>query len=76
MEFARGSRRTSRGAGAAVRAGSSSDAQRGASAGASDRGTVAQAYLRMGTPDAEVVDLADELCVGLVVVGSRGLGGP
>jgi nucleotide-binding universal stress UspA family protein len=39
------------------------------------RGTVAQAHLRMGTPDAEVVDLAEELSVGLVVVGSRGLGG-
>jgi nucleotide-binding universal stress UspA family protein len=38
-------------------------------------GTVAQAHLRMGTPDAEVVDLAEELDVGLVVVGSRGLGG-
>src|SRR5215203_857282 len=38
-------------------------------------GTVAQAHLRMGTPAAEVVDLAEELGVGLVVVGSRGLGG-
>jgi nucleotide-binding universal stress UspA family protein len=38
-------------------------------------GTVAQAHLRMGTPDAEVIDLAEELSVGLVVVGSRGLGG-
>ncbi len=38
-------------------------------------GTVAQAHLRMGTPDAKVVDLAEELGVGLVVVGSRGLGG-
>ncbi len=38
-------------------------------------GTVTQAHLRMGTPDAEVVDLAEELGVGLVVVGSRGLGG-
>jgi nucleotide-binding universal stress UspA family protein len=38
-------------------------------------GTVAQAHLRLGTPDAEVVDLAEELGVGLVVVGSRGLGG-
>ncbi len=37
-------------------------------------GTVAQAHLRMGTPDAKVVDLAEELGVGLVVVGSRGLG--
>ena len=38
-------------------------------------GTVAEAYLRMGTPAAEIVDLAEELGVGLVVVGSRGLGG-
>jgi len=38
-------------------------------------GTVAQAHLRMGTPDAEVVDLAEELGVGLIIVGSRGLGG-
>jgi len=38
-------------------------------------GTVAEVYLRMGTPGAEVVDLAEELGVGLVVVGSRGLGG-
>jgi nucleotide-binding universal stress UspA family protein len=38
-------------------------------------GTVAQAHLRMGTPDAEVVNLAEVLGVGLVVVGSRGLGG-
>jgi nucleotide-binding universal stress UspA family protein len=29
----------------------------------------------MGTPAAEVVDLAEELGVGLIVVGSRGLGG-
>ena len=38
-------------------------------------GTVAQAHLRMGTPAAEIVELADELEVGLVVIGSRGLGG-
>jgi nucleotide-binding universal stress UspA family protein len=38
-------------------------------------GTVAQAHLRMGTPAAEIVDLAEELSVGLVVTGSRGLGG-
>src|SRR5215207_789435 len=38
-------------------------------------GTVAQAHLRMGTPAAEIVDLAEELGVGLVVVSSRGLGG-
>ncbi len=37
-------------------------------------GTVAQAHLRMGTAAAEIVDLAEELGIGLVV-GSRGLGG-
>ena len=38
-------------------------------------GTVAQAHLRLGTPAAEIVELAEDLKVGLVVVGSRGLGG-
>jgi nucleotide-binding universal stress UspA family protein len=38
-------------------------------------GTVEQAHLRMGTPAAEIVELAEDLEVGLVVVGSRGLGG-
>ena len=38
-------------------------------------GTVAQAHLRMGRPAAEIVELAEDLEVGLVVVGSRGLGG-
>ena len=38
-------------------------------------GTVTQAHLRMGTPAAEIVELAEDLEVGLVVVGSRGLGG-
>ena len=38
-------------------------------------GTAAQAHLRMGTAAAEIVGLAEELGVGLVVVGSRGLGG-
>ena len=38
-------------------------------------GTVEQAHLRMGTPAAEIVELAKDLEVGLVVVGSRGLGG-
>jgi len=36
---------------------------------------VAQAHLRMGRPDTEVVQLAEELDAGLVAVGSRGLGG-
>jgi len=38
-------------------------------------GTVAQAHLRMGTAAMEITDLAEEMSVGLVVVGSRGLGG-
>ena len=38
-------------------------------------GTVAQAHLRMGTAATEITDLAEEMSVGLVVVGSRGLGG-
>ena len=38
-------------------------------------GTVAQTHLRMGKAATEIVDLAEELGVGLVVVGSRGLGG-
>jgi len=38
-------------------------------------GTVAQAYLRIGAADAEIVDLAEEIGAGLVVMGSRGRGG-
>ena len=38
-------------------------------------GTVAQAHLGLGTPDREIVDLAEQIGVGLVVMGSRGLGG-
>jgi nucleotide-binding universal stress UspA family protein len=38
-------------------------------------GTVAQAHLRVGRADAEIVDLAEEIEAGLVVLGSRGLGG-
>ena len=38
-------------------------------------GTVVQAHLMMGKAAAEIVDLAEELGAGLVVVGSRGLGG-
>ena len=37
-------------------------------------GTVAQAHLRMGTPAEEIVELAEELDAGFVVVGSRGAG--
>jgi nucleotide-binding universal stress UspA family protein len=35
-------------------------------------GTVAQAHLRVGGADAEIVDLAEEIEAGLVVLGSRG----
>ena len=39
-------------------------------------GTVAQAHLRMGEPtDRAIVNLADEIGAGLIVMGSRGLGG-
>jgi nucleotide-binding universal stress UspA family protein len=38
-------------------------------------GEVAGAHARVGYPDAEIVDLAEELEAGLIVMGSRGLGG-
>ena len=38
-------------------------------------GTIAQAHLRMGKAAMEIVDLAEELGAGLVILGSRGLGG-
>ncbi len=38
-------------------------------------GTVAQAHLRTGRPEEEIVVLADELGVGLIGLGSRGQGG-
>jgi nucleotide-binding universal stress UspA family protein len=38
-------------------------------------GTVAQAHLGLGAPDREIVDLAEEIGAGLIVIGSRGLGG-
>ncbi len=38
-------------------------------------GTVAGAHLRMGAVDLEIAALAEELGVGLIVMGSRGLGG-
>jgi nucleotide-binding universal stress UspA family protein len=38
-------------------------------------GEVAQAHARVGSPSVEIVTLAEELEAGLVVVGSRGLGG-
>ena len=38
-------------------------------------GEIAGAHARVGFPDAEIVDLAEELGAGLIVMGSRGLGG-
>ena len=38
-------------------------------------GTIAQAYLRMGKEAEEIVTLGEEIGAGLIVVGSRGLGG-
>ena len=38
-------------------------------------GTVAGTHLRMGAVALEIVALAEELGVGLIVMGSRGLGG-
>jgi len=38
-------------------------------------GTVAQAHLGLGAPNREIVDLAEKLSAGLVVIGSRGRGG-
>jgi nucleotide-binding universal stress UspA family protein len=38
-------------------------------------GTVTQAHLRLGRADEEVVVLAEELGVDLIVMGSRGSGG-
>jgi nucleotide-binding universal stress UspA family protein len=38
-------------------------------------GEVAGAHVRVGFPEADIVDLAEELGAGLIVMGSRGLGG-
>src|SRR4029453_11153216 len=38
-------------------------------------GAVAVAHLRVGAAAAEIVDLAEEIGAGLIVMGSRGLGG-
>ncbi len=38
-------------------------------------GKVAEAHLRMGRPDEQIVSVADEVGAGLLVMGSRGLGG-
>jgi nucleotide-binding universal stress UspA family protein len=37
-------------------------------------GKVAQTHLRSGEPDKEIVRLSEELGVGTIVIGSRGLG--
>jgi nucleotide-binding universal stress UspA family protein len=37
-------------------------------------GKVAQTHLRTGEPDKEIVRLSEELGVGMIVIGSRGLG--
>jgi nucleotide-binding universal stress UspA family protein len=37
-------------------------------------GTVAQAHLRMGKADIEIVELAKEIDAGLLILGSRGSG--
>jgi nucleotide-binding universal stress UspA family protein len=37
--------------------------------------TMIQSYVMLGRPDEEIVLLANEIHTGLVVVGSRGLGG-
>jgi nucleotide-binding universal stress UspA family protein len=36
---------------------------------------VGQTYLATGRPDHEIVELAEEIGAGMIVVGSRGLGG-
>jgi nucleotide-binding universal stress UspA family protein len=38
-------------------------------------GTVAKAHLGVGAPDREIVNLAEEIGAGLIVLGSRGRGG-
>ena len=38
-------------------------------------GAVTEAHVRLGRPAQEIVNLADKIAAGLIVVGSRGLGG-
>jgi nucleotide-binding universal stress UspA family protein len=38
-------------------------------------GTVAEAHLRLGRPDDQIVWVAEEIGAGLIVLGSRGHGG-
>ncbi len=40
----------------------------------SDGGKVAETHLRVGDPDKEILRTAEALDVGLIVIGSRGLG--
>jgi nucleotide-binding universal stress UspA family protein len=40
-----------------------------------DGSNVAQPHLRVGRPDEQIVALAEEIGAGLIVMGSRGLGG-
>jgi len=40
----------------------------------SSGGKVAETHLRAGVPDKEIVKLSEELGVGTIVIGSRGLG--
>src|SRR5918998_2556230 len=40
-----------------------------------DGGNVARTHLRVGRSDGEIVVLAEEIGAGLIVLGSRGLGG-
>ena len=47
------------------------EAERVSSAG----GTVAATHLRLGRPAEQIVNLSEELDAGVIVVGSRGLGG-
>ncbi len=37
-------------------------------------GQVAQAHLRLGRPAEQIVNLSEELGIGVIVIGSRGLG--
>ena len=60
---------------AAIRVDVSLGTRDGSREGARGGGTVAQTHLRMGKAAAEIVELAEELGAGLVVVGSRGLAG-
>ena len=41
---------------------------------ADEGGAVAEAYLRLGRPAEEIINLAEELGAGVVVIGSRGVG--